>query len=217
MGADGRRTPDQDARRAPSHGGATRGETSASRASSGQKIGAATQHDAKPASAVASIRFSTAAPERQQRHAPLGAPAPLVGVAVEAVPGEAAEHERRGARDLAGATRRPARRRARARPPSSSRSRRQRSPIPSASRCLASAVSTTTQRHGREWCGAGAMHAASTSSVEDGARAPARQRRRGSSGAPRGTRGRSMTYSDSGQGLACERGRDAAIGHERVR
>ena len=46
--------------------------------------------------------------------------------------------------------------------PSPSRSRSPRSPMPSASCCLAGAVSTTTQRHGREWCGAGAVHAAST-------------------------------------------------------
>ena len=38
------------------------GSASASRAASGQKIGAATQHDASPASAAASMRFSTAAP-----------------------------------------------------------------------------------------------------------------------------------------------------------
>ena len=42
-----------------SHSGA---RASASRAASGQKIGAATQHDASPASAAATMKFSTAAP-----------------------------------------------------------------------------------------------------------------------------------------------------------
>ena len=39
-------------------------------------------------------------PERQQRHSPLGALANLVGIPVEAVPREAAEHERRCLDDL---------------------------------------------------------------------------------------------------------------------
>ena len=46
-----------------SHSG---GSASASRATSGQKIGAATQHDARPRSAAASMRFSTAAPSESR-------------------------------------------------------------------------------------------------------------------------------------------------------
>ena len=56
---------------------------------------------------------------------------------------------------------------------------------------MASAVSTTTKRHGREWCGAGARHAASTSASRTSRGHRLGQRTRGSSGAPRGTRERS--------------------------
>ena len=54
---------DRGGRRARARAATTRpGAPSASRASSGQKIGAATQHDARPRSVAVSIRFSTAAP-----------------------------------------------------------------------------------------------------------------------------------------------------------
>ena len=142
-----------------SHSGS---RSSASRAASGQKIGAATQHDAYPALGRRDHEVLDGGAERQEGHAPLR-PAPgLVRVAVEPVPREAAEHDGRRAGDLGVRRGDELVDRAPAATPSPVRSARQRSPIPAASCCLASSVSTTTHRHGREWCGAGAMHAAST-------------------------------------------------------
>ena len=92
------------------------------------------------------------------------APAGLVGVAVEPVPGQAAEHERRRAGELRGATRRRARRCAPRSRRRRARSIRQCAPMPSASarlprRWCRSRPSAT----GASGAGAGARQAASTS------------------------------------------------------
>ena len=89
-----------------------------------------------------------------------------------------------------------------------------RRPCPSRGRASPPSVSTTTKRHGREWCGAGAMHAASTSAssvarrrrerrIDRRASEPERTRiRRAAS--PRGTSGH------DGCGSVIGRGRPAA-------
>ena len=61
-GADPRRRDRGGPRTTIACGNHSGSSASASRAASGQKIGAATQHDAYPASAAATMRFSTAAP-----------------------------------------------------------------------------------------------------------------------------------------------------------
>ena len=110
------------------------------------------------------MRFSTAAPSDSSAMPHSARWRRLVGVAVEAVPGEAAEHERGRAGELGVRRRRRARRRAPGATPSPSRSARQRVAHAVGERApWPSSVSTTTKRHGREWCGAGARHAASTS------------------------------------------------------